>query len=469
MTTSPPEQPRPAPASPPPGCPAHGLYAATGLQQLHAPTAVENSNQLYEDLRKVHGSVAPVEVPGGVRAWLVLGYRENLEVLRTPSRFSADSRLWRDATTLSLEHPLAPLIAWQPLVNFAEGPDQRRLRGAVNGSLAKFNNIGVRRRIQYIANTLIDGFCQDGQADLVSQYTQQLPMLTMMRLLGVPEGTAPKLIAACQDLIAGTASAASSNQYVMQVLQDLVAARKTAADNDLPSFLIQHEAQLTDLEVAEHLRHTLVAAHTTTSVLLADTLHFYLTNATTRAQLAGGAQTLETSVDHILWDQPPLSVLPARYATGPTKLGDQDIEEGDMVLLGLAAGNRDPEVRPDPTASMHGNRSHLSFSGGGHECPGQDIGRAVVETAADVLLTRLPDLHASGEGQRVFTWLSHPLITLPVAFTRKAPLTADPVGASKTAPAANGPLPAAAAMPPVPARPPVSATRTRWWQRLFRR
>ncbi|WP_431955016.1 cytochrome P450 [Actinacidiphila sp. bgisy167] len=474
MTTSPPEHPQPAPtAVPPPGCPAHGLYAE-GLQQLHAPKAVANTEQLYADLREKYGAVAPVEIPGGVRAWLVLGHRENLEVMRTPSRFSADSRLWRDSRLLTPEHPLAPLIAWQPLVNFSEGEDQRRLRGAVNASLAEFNNIGVRRRIQHIANTLIDGFCRDGHADLVAQYAQQVPMLTMMRLLGVPEETAPALIAACQDLIAGTDTAAVSNQFVMRVLQDLVAARKAGPENDLPSFLIQHDARLNDTEVAEHLRHTLVAAHTTTSVLLADTIEIYLTDVKTRASLNGSTQTLEESVDHILWVRPPLAVLPARYATGPTKLGEQTIEEGDMVLMGLAAGNADPQVRPDLKAPMHGNRSHLAFSGGGHECPGQNIGRAIVETACDVLLTRLPDLHVSGETQRVFTWMAHPLITLPVEFTRKAPEAPVTTTHARVAQqvtsalpqAVPQPLPSAAAAATIPAAAPA---RRPWWRSLVGR
>ncbi|MFJ5221040.1 cytochrome P450 [Streptomyces sp. NPDC088354] len=468
MTTSPPEHPQPAvAAAPPPGCPAHGLYGQD-LQQLHAPKAVENTRQLYEDLRATHGAVAPVEIPGGVRAWLVLGHRENLEVLRTPSRFSADSRLWRDSKVLSPEHPLAPLIAWQPLVNFAEGDDQRRLRGAVNDSLARFNSIGIRRRIQKIANTLIDGFCRDGHADLVAQYAQQLPMLTMMRLLGVPEGVAPKLIAACQDLIAGTATAAASNQFVMQVLQELVASRKDQPGDDLPSFLLQHESQLTDTEVAEHLRHTLVAAHTTTSVLLADTIEIYLTDSKTRAQLSGGTRTLEESVDHILWERPPLAVLPARYATGPTTLGEQTIEEGDMVLMGLAAGNADPHVRPDPTVSMLGNRSHLAFSGGGHECPGQNIGRAIVETACDVLLTRLPDVQVTGETQRVFTWMAHPLVSLPVEFTSKAPQSLVTPAVTPSSPPPSGPQPQM--VPPPPTAPPVPvAARAPWWRRLWRR
>ena len=59
---------------------------------------------------------------------------------------------------------------------------------------------------------------------------------------------------------------------------------------------------------------------------------------------------------------------------------------------GSPPGNLDPEIRPDTGVSVQGNQSHLAFSGGPHECPGQSIGQAIIETAVDVLLHRLPGL-----------------------------------------------------------------------------
>ncbi len=46
---------------------------------------------LYEELRAEHGAVAPVLLYDDVPAWLVLGHRVNLEVMRSP-HFSSDSR-----------------------------------------------------------------------------------------------------------------------------------------------------------------------------------------------------------------------------------------------------------------------------------------------------------------------------------------------------------------------------------------
>ncbi len=69
---------------------------------------------------------------------------------------------------------------------------------------------------------------------------------------------------------------------------------------------------------------------------------------------------------------------------------------------------------------MQGNRSHLAFGGGTHECPGQDIGRVIAEVGVDALLMRLPDVELSvTEEELTFTEsiASRHLVSLPVHFT----------------------------------------------------
>ena len=120
-----------------------------------------------------------------------------------------------------------------------------------------------------------------------------------------------------------------------------------------------------------------------------------------------------------MWNTPPLAVLPGRFATADCELGGHHIKEGDLLVLGLAAGNVDPEIRPDTASPCTGNQSHLAFSGGPHECPGQNIGQAIIETAVDVLLHRLPGLRLAVAPEELTstasTWEAR-LDRLPVEF-----------------------------------------------------
>lgn len=190
------------------------------------------------------------------------------------------------------------------------------------------------------------------------------------------------------------------------------------------TWLMQHSAGLTDDEVLEHLRVVLLAANETTVNLIADTLKLVLTDQRFRAHLSGGQMTLPEALDQVLWDSPPMSLVAGRWATGDTELGGRQIKAGDMLLLGLAVSNADPVVRPDLSTPLHGNRSHLSFGGGPHECPGQDIGRAIAETGIDILLTRLPDIQLAVEEEELTytsAWISRHLVGLPVHFAPRTP------------------------------------------------
>ncbi|MGW5696902.1 hypothetical protein ACWEWX_40320, partial [Streptomyces asiaticus] len=62
--------------------------------------------------------------------------------------------------------------------------------------------------------------------------------------------------------------------------------------------------------------------------------------------------------------------------------------------LGLAAANKDPQIRPDGTRLTGGNNAFLSFGHGEHRCPvaAQEIAETIARTAIDVLLDRLPDI-----------------------------------------------------------------------------
>ncbi|MGW2250095.1 cytochrome P450 [Kitasatospora sp. NPDC001660] len=436
--------------APPPACPVHGLAeigptGPGGVRRLYGPEAEADPWAVYEKLRAEHGEVAPVLLHGDVPAWLVLGHAANLTAMRTPSLFSRDSRLWtkfKDGT-VGPDSVLMPVLAWQPMCVFADGEEHRRLRGAVNDGLGGFDQRGIRRHVIGFVDAMVRDFGPSGHAELVAQFAEHLPMLVMTQLLGMPREYGPRLVEAARDLMKGTETAIASNDYVVASLRRAIERKRIEPGEDLVTALMRHPAGLTDDEVLEHLRVVLLAANETTVNLIADTLKMVLTDPRFRAHLSGGHMTLAEALDQVLWDSPPMILVAGRWATGDTELGGQQIKAGDLLLLGLAAGNYDPVVRPDPTAPLHGNRSHLSFGSGPHECPGQDIGRAIAETGIDHLLTRLPDLRlAVEEEELVWTsaWLSRHLVRLPVEFTPKTlpepkkddepaaePVTPDPV------------------------------------------
>ncbi|MEV5786902.1 cytochrome P450 [Streptomyces sp. NPDC052287] len=409
---------------PPPGCPAHGRGPG-GLHRLHGPEA-EDLGALYEELRDEHGAVAPVLLHHDVPIWVVLGHAENLHMVSTPTHFSRDSRLWtavKDGTA-GPEHPLAPHIAWQPICSHAEGDEHLRLRGAVMGAMSTINHRTIRRHINRATQILVNRFCEKGRADLVSQFAEHLPMAVLCQILGMPDEYDDRLVQATRDLLKGTETAIASNEYVMNILIRHTARRRDQPGDDFTGHLINHPAGLTDDEVAQHLRLVLLAAYEATANLLANVLRVVLIDPRFRARLNGGQMTVPEAVEQSLWDEPPFSAVLGYFAKQDTELGGRTIRRGDGLILGIAPGNIDPRVRPDLKADMMGNRSHLAFGGGPHECPGQDIGRAIADVGVEALLMRLPDVELEGDEDELrwrSSMSSRHLVELPVYFEPQPP------------------------------------------------
>ncbi|MET7700867.1 cytochrome P450 [Streptomyces sp. NPDC005485] len=402
----------------PRGCPvAHG---SAELTRLYGPEAATDPVGIYERLRKEHGSVAPVLLEGDVPAWLVLGYRDSRRVLDNPRQFARDSRNWRDwrEGRIAETSPLVPMLGWRPDCVSLDGEEHRRLRAAVSDVLQAAAGRGVRRHATNFANKQIDTFADSGRADLVADYADLLPMLVMSRILGLAEAEGRRLVESCAQVLKGGEDAVMHDGVIREIFGELAERRRSEPGSDLATGLLEHHADLDHDEVVHHLRVVLIAAHVTTN-LLARVLQQVLTDGSRLSGLISGELNISAVVEEVMWNSPPLAVLPGRFAAGDVELGGHRIAEGDLLVLGLAPGNLDPEVRPDPGVSVQGNQAHLAFGAGPHECPGQSIGQSMIEVAVDVLLHRLPGLRLAVPADELTTsastWDSR-LDRLPVEF-----------------------------------------------------
>ncbi|WAZ25838.1 cytochrome P450 [Streptomyces cinnabarinus] len=403
----------------PRGCPvAHGSAEPV---RLYGSEAATDPRGIYERLRKEHGAVAPVLLEGDIPAWLVLGYRDSRRVLDNPRQFARDGRIWRDwrEGRIADTSPLIPMLAWRPDCVSQDGEAHRRLRGAVSDGLQSAADRGIRRHATHFANKQIDAFADTGRADLVADYADLLPMLVTARILGLAEAEGRRLVESCAQVMKGGEDAVMHDGVIREIFGELVERRRSEPGSDLATGLLEHHAALDHDEVVAHLRAVLIAAHVTTS-LLARVLELVLTDSSRLSGLISGQLNISAVVEEAMWNSPPLAVLPGRFAASDVELGGHRIEEGDLLVLGLAPGNVDPEIRPDLDVSVQGNQAHLAFGSGPHECPGQNIGMSIIEIAVDVLLHRLPGLRLAVPPEELTstasTWMS-PLDSLPVEFT----------------------------------------------------
>jgi cytochrome P450 len=418
-------------ASAPPGCPAHkmGRNMAADAVSLSEPGFQTDPDRLYREMRREHGTVAPVIIEGGLPAWLVLGYRELHQAASDGELFSRDPHLWNQWDNVPENWTLATVIDRnQPSIFFTVG-ERHRVRAAVlSDALEAVDPFVVQRFAEQCADELIDGFCSEGGVDIMERFAMPYPVRVLAKIYGFPDDEGPKLAAAAMGLLGSGERVQAGQLYLVQAATAMIAEKKAGGRAvDLASHLMGNTAGFTDEEVLWDVICMLVGGHTLTADWIGNTLRVMLTDDRFAASLFGGRHSVAEAMNEVLWEDAPGQNAIGRWASRDTTLGNRHIKAGDMVMLGLAAANQDPEIRPNSSALTGGNNAYFSFGHGEHRCPfaAQEIAEIISRTAIEVLLDRLPDIDLAVPAEELIRrpspWVRG-LTALPVSFSPSPPV-----------------------------------------------
>jgi hypothetical protein len=156
---------------------------------------------------------------------------------------------------------------------------------------------------------------------------------------------------------------------------------------------LARNTSLTDTERIVTSVLMLEAGFITTVHMLASGIRLLLENPDQLKLLRHNPELWPNAVEEILRIETPLRLL-ARKAVCDTTLAGQKIKKGRMVVLNLAAANRDPAVFPNPhrfDVTRENVSKHLAFSTGRHYCAGPALARAEGEVGLRLFFERFPD------------------------------------------------------------------------------
>nr|WP_234312375.1 cytochrome P450 [Streptomyces griseus] len=350
-------------------------------------------------MRREHGPVVPVELPGGFPAWLVIGYREVHQVTSDPELFPRDVGLWNQWPHVPADWPLLPMVG-QPLpsIYFSAGEEHRRHVRMVVPALEAADPFEIRGHGEQLADRLIDAFCARGTADLVAEFCEPLPVLVLARLVGFPDDEGTDIARVLKDLADGGPGAQEAHQRFAGHMARLVAAKRAEPGDDVTSRMLAFPEEFTDEEYMLDLMAITAAGHLTTADWIGNSVRLMLTEGDFADSMARGRRSVADAMTEVLWEDGPTQILAGRWPVRDTRLGEHRVKAGDMLLLGLGAANTDPLIRQGASgagaAGQGGSGAHLAFSHGEYRCPfpAQEIAEIIARTGIEVLLDRLPDL-----------------------------------------------------------------------------
>jgi cytochrome P450 len=403
---------------PPTGEPAH-----PDAVRLYGPEFAADPAALYHRMRERFGAVAPVLLDGDLPAWLLLDHRVVHEVTGNPKMFARDTRRWNAYDAIPADWSLAPYVAWMPSIMYAEGAAHQRRAGAVGDALDAFDRTELAAVCARLSDDLIDGFAGRGEADLIADYANRIPLLVIAYMYGFGSDETPALARDVADSLDEGEEANKAHQRIQARMRQLVADKHDHPGPDVPSRLLGHPAGLSAEEIIIDLLIVMAAAQQPTANWIGNTLRLMLVDDDFSLTLQGGRSSADHALNQVLWEDTPTQNFIGRFPVHDCVLAGQHIRKGDLLILGLAAANGDPRLRAARDAGSGGaNRAHMSFGHGEHGCPfpAPELAEVIAKAAVEVLLDRLPDVRL-GRPADTLTW--HPSVwmrglhALPVVFT----------------------------------------------------
>lgn len=418
------------------------LEDLSGLTPLVAVTGAADPAAFCRRLASEWGPVAPVDLEPGVPAWLALGYREVVEVLRNEALYSKNLRTWRwfaEGRVTTTSSAVAAAFAPRDNALFSDGKRRQELRSALDDGFATIDEISLGRSMRALCDALLDQLAQRGTADLVRDYAEVVPVLAITAIFGLAPEAALGLLPHVRKMFTGGEGLQEAALTVHRAFTELAARRRTTRRmglllrddpgpvTDFTEALVASPYLATDIEVSSSLTMTIVQGCQMETGWIAQTFERLLTDPRFGGRVRGGRLGTEDALDEVLWREPPSTILAPRFATQDTELGGLQIERGDAVVLAVAAANaQEQAVDDDPWAGL-GNRAHLTWGAGPHRCPAERPARFIARIAVERALARLEDLELAVPAEALrrapSPWTRHP-VSLPVRFSRPVVLSA---------------------------------------------
>jgi cytochrome P450 len=364
----------------------------------------------------------------------VTRYAEVVDISRRPLDFCSG----RGSTSIA-DMPAEAMEFFGSFIAM-DDPRHARQRGIVARSFTPRQLSSVLESVETICTEVIDGFCEEGQADLVQVLSQPFPLLIICDMMGIPRSEFRTVLDATnvilgagdpdmlggQDLIPAMFSAGTA---LTELMNDLAEHRRKNPADDLTTALVHNELgedMLAPAEIAPFFILLAVAGNDTTRTAISLGMDLLSRHPDQRAAWQADLDGLTSpAVEEIVRVASPVTFM-RRTVTHDLTLSGHDFAEGDRLVLFYGAANRDPRVFDDPETFdvRRDPNNHVGFGGPGpHFCLGAHLARRELAVAFRQLLTRLPDIDVDGEPvplQSIGIPLVGGIKQLPVRFTPSA-------------------------------------------------
>lgn len=264
--------------------------------------------------------------------------------------------------------------------------------------------LGLEGQIRDYCAACLDPLVGTGNFDFVKDLGSQMPMKVIGMLLGIPEEDQSIIRDFANDQMrtedGKPMKAAEEGMTTAGNFEAYIDWRAEHPSDDIMTELLNVEfkdeegvvRKLRREELLTYLNVVAGAGAETTTRLIGWSGKVLAEHPDQRRELARDPSLIPNAIEELLRFEPPAPHV-ARYVTRDVEYYGQTVPEGSVMLMLLAAANRDSREFPDgDTFDIHRDiKAHLTFSAGRHLCLGMALARLEGRIALEEILKRFPE------------------------------------------------------------------------------
>jgi cytochrome P450 len=367
----------------------------------------------------IEGALLPVEIDG---VWAVTRHEDISYVSKNPELFCSGQGVMIEAVPDDILDAAQSFLAM-------DAPQHSTLRRLISSVFTPRQVAKIQDQVNNQAVRIVDDLITTTDGDFVEQVSKKLPMWTVYEMIGLPEEQRDEAAHHADGMVSWADTDVAAGREPGQVINDslvglltlgleLAEQRRAAPGNDLMSQLVQAEVdgrQLTDDELGAFFVLLSVAGNDTTRNTISLTTMALQQHPEQRALLERDYDaTIKVAIEEFVrWGSPVMTF--RRTATQDTVLREQEIKQGDWVLMIYSSGNRDERVFADPYKFdlTRKPNPHVGFGGGGPQfCMGAFLAKMQLEAFFRELIFRAPTLRV-GQPEYLTGNFVHAVKSLP--------------------------------------------------------
>ena len=357
-----------------------------------------NPYPFYEELRKS----GEVHYLPKNNTWLVIGFKEIVEITTNPSTFTSTGNNSFDPILLNCDPP--------------KHTKHRKILAGDNAPLSSKRIDLLELANIEIAKTLIDSLKNRDSFDVLKDFSLPFSSLVILNLLGISTEKSEELKA--WSLSAVSSESIHDPNFAEQkwlqlkpiLIQEINKVKKTPNKNGLAEMIFHSfsKDQFSEDDILDLTKVLLLGGNETTPNLVSSALYILLRDKNLLAKVKRDLSWLDAVINETLRLEAPTQII-ERTATEDIEIAGIRILKNSAVSLAIGAANRDPREfsRPNEFIVDRKESKILSFGFGPHYCIGARLAKQEAKIALEQLLTTFSHLRLTHSEKITYRHSSH--------------------------------------------------------------